>query len=141
MVETLEHGKCYETRRCKHCNCLFTYNKLKDSNYTFEIDEDGARVDRKYIYCPECAMKYYLDGKEAKCRNGKESLAKKLLVNLIVVTVIFSIVYAFMIALGWLLTDNMRYFMDGVIFTAIVSTIYDLVAKKFKSITRQKGGE
>ena len=63
-------------------------------------------------------------------------LSLSLLVNFIVVTVIFSIVYAFMIARGWLLTDNMRYFMDGVIFTAIVSTIYDLVAKKIKNIKK-----
>jgi hypothetical protein len=37
-----------------------------------------------------------------------------------------------MIARGWLLTDNMNYFMDGVVFTAIVSTVYDLVAKKIR---------
>lgn len=63
-------------------------------------------------------------------------LSLSLLVNFIVVTVIFSVVYALMMAKGWLLTDNMRYFMDGVIFTAIVSTIYDLVAKKFKNIKK-----
>jgi ABC-type Co2+ transport system permease subunit len=59
-------------------------------------------------------------------------LSLSLFVNLIVVTVIFSIVYALMIARGWLLTDNMNYFMDGVVFTAIVSTVYDLVAKKIR---------
>jgi ABC-type Co2+ transport system permease subunit len=59
-------------------------------------------------------------------------LSLSLLVTLIVVTVIFSIVYALMIARGWLLTDNMNYFMDGVVFTAIVSTVYDLVAKKIR---------
>ena len=64
------------------------------------------------------------------------NLLLSLLINLIVVTVIFSVVYALMIAKGWLLTDNMSYFMDGVIFTAIVSTIYDLVAKKIKNIKK-----
>lgn len=63
-------------------------------------------------------------------------ISLSLLVNLIVVTVIFSIVYALMIARGWLLTDNMDYFMDGVIFTAIVSTVYDLVARKFKNVKK-----
>lgn len=68
-------------------------------------------------------------------------LSLSLLVNLIIVTVIFSIVYAFMIARGWLLTDNMSYFMDGVIFTAIVSTVYDLVARKFKNKRKTKMNE
>ena len=66
MIEILEHGKCHETRRCEYCNCLFTYNKLKDVNYSLEFDEDGGRVDRKYITCPECSIKHYLDGKEVE---------------------------------------------------------------------------
>lgn len=63
-------------------------------------------------------------------------LSLSLIVNLIVVTVIFSIVRTLMIVRGWQVTDNMDYFVDGVIFTAIVSTIYDLVARKYKNVKK-----
>ena len=63
-------------------------------------------------------------------------LSLSLLVNLIVVTVIFSVVRTLMILRGCQLTDNMDYFANGVIFTAIVSTVYDLVAKKFKNVKK-----
>ena len=66
MIEVLEHGKYCGTMRCKHCNCIFTYNKIRDVDYSLETDDYGARVDRKYITCPECSIKHYLDGKEVE---------------------------------------------------------------------------
>ena len=66
MVEILKHGKYYGTIRCKHCNCMFTYNRIRDVEYGLEFDDEGCRVDRKYIHCPECSLKNYLDGKEVE---------------------------------------------------------------------------
>lgn len=96
----------------------------------------------KELCCVVGGFLYWIYSKSKRCLKKVAvllwDLSLSLLVNLIVVTVSFSVVYAFMIARGWLLTDNMSYFMDSVIFTAIVSTVYDLVAKKFKNI--KKGG-
>lgn len=100
-------------------------------------DKEGVLMIIKELCCALGGFLYWIYSKSKRYLKRIVVLlwdiSLSLLVNLIVVTVIFLIVYALMIARGWLLTDNMDYFMDGVIFTAIVSTVYDLVARKFKN--------
>ena len=92
----------------------------------------------KELCCALGGFLYWIYSKSKRCFKKAVVLlwdiSLSLLVNLIVVTVIFSIVRTLMIVRGCQVTDNMDYFVNGVIFTAIVSTVYDLVARKFKKI-------
>lgn len=94
----------------------------------------------KELCCVLGGFLYWIYSKSKRCLKKVIvllwDLSLSLLVNLIVVTVIFSIVRTLMIVRGWQVTYNMDYFVDGVIFTAIVSTIYDLVARKYKNVKK-----